>query len=551
VGYAIAPNRFVEHCNHRETEIRMNRFFAGESPPIETDVTKASSGRDLLRDPRAMTAPASDLPTISLLGSQASIAETKSLNKARQMLESAKPTSPSESVGVHWPTTEAGVVRAAIEHGSSAAQSEATDATLPLISAPLTSAPLISDSAQTHSRHDAITGRWTIFAIGRDERPNDFVTTPPCENVAFECPFCSGHENQTPPSVLEISASECESMTLDGRHLRSSMHAQDADKSQAAETPWAIRVIPNKFPAVDAIPSLTEESLLSAVKAVGAMCGSPSPISMTRRDDASITRREDAAVTRREDASQALFRSRLITGGHEVFIESPSHDQSIVTLDLAQVTMLFRAYQMRMAHWRKMPSICYVSLFKNAGPAAGASLHHSHSQLIATTELPFAAKAVADRMKLHWAKTGCCLQCDMVRAEIKAKERVVAATDSLIAYCPFGSHLPMLLRITTKRHLDCFESLSMSELEELARLVRRSIQWLQQLYPDVAYNYLIHTRPPGVGGEEMAHWALEIFPRVTQLAGFEWSSDCMINPMLPEIAAAKYREIARGENPLR
>jgi UDPglucose--hexose-1-phosphate uridylyltransferase len=503
----------------------MSRFFAGESPPLETGVASASSARESLRDSHATSAPASDLPTISLLGGQASISETRSLKKTRQKLEGSTISSESDPSITSRHVTDVDAFAAAATFGSSSAHAEAIDATL----------PQITDDAQTHSRHDAITGRWTIFAIGRDERPNDFVTTPPCENVAFECPFCSGHENQTPPSVLEINAAECESMTLGDWHHPTGPSRSEYPSPQASAKPWAIRVIPNKFPAVDAIPSLIEDGLLSAVNDVGAICKSQLP----------------PARARREDASQSLFRSRLITGGHEVFIESPSHDQSIVTLDLAQVVMLFRAYQMRMAYWRKMPSICYVSLFKNAGPAAGASLHHSHSQLIATTELPFAAKAVADRMKLHWAKTGCCLQCDMVRAEIKAKDRIVASTDSLVAYCPFGSHLPMLLRITTKRHLDCFESLSIGELEELARLVRRSIQWLQHIYPDVAYNYLIHTRPPGVGGEEMAHWALELFPRVTQLAGFEWSSDCMINPMLPELAAAKYREIARGENPLR
>lgn len=373
-------------------------------------------------------------------------------------------------------------------------------------------------STQTHSRHDPITGRWTIFAAGRDQRPNDFVDRPPAENASFICPFCSGNEGQTPPAILEWNAADFDTDCSDG--LADSVI--DAPTPAAwSKRPWSIRVIPNKFPAVTGPEHLVHEPV-----------NSYSP-------------------QRRENHHNTLFRSRPIAGGHEVFIESPSHDQSIETLDLSQATMLFHAYQLRMRHWREIPTIRYVSLFKNSGSAAGASLHHSHSQLIATSEMPMAAKAVAERMKLHWAKTGCCLQCDTIRGETKFKERVVAATKSLVAYCPFGSHLPMLLRISTKRHLDCFEYLTMGELQELARLVRSGVRWLQTLYPDVSYNFLIHTRPPGVIGEERAHWSLEIFPRITQVAGFEWSSDCMINPMLPEVAAAKYRELARGENPFR
>ncbi len=373
----------------------------------------------------------------------------------------------------------------------------------------------VTDAAQTHSRYDPISGRWTIFAAGRDERPNDFISLPPGESTHVACPFCSGNEHQTPAAVLEVNAHQCDSLALGT--------AVDLSAASSRAEPWVIRVIPNKYPAVNRVSDVVHDSSSSYL----------------------------SSTLRREDHSHSLFRSRAVAGGHEVFIESPNHEQSILTLDLSQVTMLLRVYQERLRHWRNDPAVGYLSLFKNVGPAAGASLHHSHSQLIATTELPIAAKATAERMKLHWAKTGCCLQCDTVRAEVKARQRIVAVTDSLVAYCPFGSHLPMLLRITTRRHKDCYEDLTHGELEGLAKLLRGSIRWLQEIYPDVAYNYLIHTRPPGIVGEEMSHWSLEIFPRITQVAGFEWSSDCMINPILPEVAAASYREVAASENPLR
>ncbi len=360
----------------------------------------------------------------------------------------------------------------------------------------------------THTRYDAINGRWTIFASGRGERPSDYVDLPAGTDLQVQCPFCAGNEQQTPASVLEISAGQCDALSLDVPPGNG-----DADK-------WAIRVVPNKYPAVDLM-------------------------TMSQPNETDLPR------WARRGESSALFRSRPVSGGHEVFVESGGHQDSLVSLDLNHVTMLFRAYQLRMQYWRQQPLIQFISVFKNSGSSAGASLHHSHSQLIATSELPVAPKAIADRMKLHWARTGCCLRCELVRAELKAKTRIVTASESMVAYCPFASHLPMLMQITSRRHLNCFEQLTITELGQLARLVRASIRWLLAIYPEVSYNFVIHTRPPAIIGEEAGHWAFEIFPRITHLAGFEWGSDCLINPILPEDAARLYRQAAMQENPLR
>jgi UDPglucose--hexose-1-phosphate uridylyltransferase len=108
----------------------------------------------------------------------------------------------------------------------------------------------------------------------------------------------------------------------------------------------------------------------------------------------------------------------------------------------------------------------------------------------------------------------------------------------------------MLLRITTKDHQARFDELSCEVLEEVSRLALRAIAWLEQLHPGTAYNYIIHTCPPGTsGGADAFHWSMELFPRLTHVAGFEWSSQCMINPILPEIAAAKFRGCAAAEDP--
>ena len=108
----------------------------------------------------------------------------------------------------------------------------------------------------------------------------------------------------------------------------------------------------------------------------------------------------------------------------------------------------------------------------------------------------------------------------------------------------------MMVKITTKEHQACFEDLSNDLIESVSRLAVRVISWLEKLHPGVSYNYLLHTRPPSApGGTDPYHWSMEIFPRLTQTAGFEWSSQCMINPVLPEQAAAQFRACGAAEDP--
>ena len=276
---------------------------------------------------------------------------------------------------------------------------------------------------------------------------------------------------------------------------------------------WSVRVVPNKFPAVAPLQS--------------AEAGSSVQIG-------------------------SLFQARSIGGGHEVIVESPHHSRSLSELDLEQVELVFAAYRDRIRYWRSVSGIRYISVFKNVGREAGASLQHSHGQLIATNALPSEVCRTSERLERYRATTGCCLHCDLIRAELKDKRRVITQNDALVAFCPFASAMPYLVRITTREHHDRYEDLSCSLIREVARMARRVVGWLEQMKPGVSYNYLLQTRPPRVPRDADAHhWSLDIFPRITQIAGFEFGSHCMINPVLPEMAAAEFRRYALAEDPRR
>ena len=382
-----------------------------------------------------------------------------------------------------------------------------------------TGKPELSRTEPSESRLDPISGNWTVFAPHRGRRPEEFFQNRDRVKKRIECPFCPGNEGTTPPAVWvgRVSDDDQGLDVLTPSNLgESSGFGVSGSSIDCSAEDWSVRVVPNKFPAVD-------------------------PPTGSDRDT-------PGHQTSNRDTN--LFESIPLTGGHEVVIESRQHVQSFSELDISEAQLVFRAYRDRLLYWRSVPEIAYISTFKNVGGQAGASLRHTHSQLIATNRVPPAIKASMDRMVCHRAKRGCCLHCDLIRGELKAKQRIVWRDGSLIAYCPFASHLPMLIRITTLDHQSCYEDLNDSTIESVSRLVGKVICWLEKLRPGTAYNFCLHTLPPNSSEPPDAyHWSIEIFPRMTQVAGFEWSSQCMINPVLPEQAASKLRACALAEDP--
>lgn len=374
-----------------------------------------------------------------------------------------------------------------------------------MVAGSVLSPPLVRTISEL--RRDPLTGLRVIFAPERGARPIDFHQTETTHLEPDGCPFCAGHEDKTPPASLVI-----------------------VDEDGEVEGAWRVRVVANKYPAVSPIEeSYDGPGLHGGGPAQGAVFSASRGKRATHYD---------------------LFQSRTLTGGHEVIIESPDHISSLCALDADHVTDVFRAYAQRIRYWQSVPGVEYVSVFKNVGAAAGASLLHSHSQLIATEIVPKHVSLVAERAAMHHANSGCCLQCDILRGELADGRRVIAKTDHFVAYCPFAGRLPYLIRVVPQVHADRFEMASDEILADLAQLTHRLTGWLERVHQPIAYNYTLHTRPLSAGCDETFHWWMELFPRMSKSAGFEWASDCFINPLMPETAAAHLREFARQSDPL-
>lgn len=321
-------------------------------------------------------------------------------------------------------------------------------------------------------RKDPITGECVIVAPDRAARPFDRE-----ENGAGAppdvCPFCKDNEAETPGAVLTIPSPD-------------------------SRDDWAVRVIPNRYPAV----------------------GPP------------------AVVT----ATSEVFEKTPAVGYHEVIVESPSHEQAMRHLPADQIVRVLRAWRDRLAVVSADKHIVHTMIFKNEGVTAGASLEHVHSQLLATSFVPPRIEAELAAGQIHFEETGINAWAQRLDRELADGSRIVATTAQYVLHCPFASRFSGQMCLCPRASVSGFESTSDAELKPLAELLKNALQSLHDVFPDAPFNLELHTAPPRDVRSSTYHWHLAITPRLTGIAGFEVSSGTWINVTAPEDSAARYRQ---------
>ncbi|MHC4660100.1 MAG: galactose-1-phosphate uridylyltransferase [Planctomycetota bacterium] len=224
-------------------------------------------------------------------------------------------------------------------------------------------------------------------------------------------------------------------------------------------------------------------------------------------------------------------------GAHEVIIESPEHIISNTELSHEHMIEVLWSYRDRLIDLKKDPRFVYGLIFKNVGLAAGASLEHAHTQLIVMPIVPRTVHAEMEGGQRFHNYRGRCIFCDMIIQEASDRKRVVMETEHYLAFAPFAARFPFETWIVPKRHCSCFENIQKVEIEDLADTLKRTLTKIESALEMPPYNYIIHTSPFDRGELPYYHWHIEIIPRLTKVAGFEWGTGFYINPIPPEDAA--------------
>ena len=266
---------------------------------------------------------------------------------------------------------------------------------------------------------------------------------------------------------------------------------------------WSIRVVPNKFPALGIEGELDKEG-------------------------------------------EGLFDKMNGIGAHEVIIESPDHSATLATLSERALEDVLWSYRDRMLDLKNDKRFRYVLIFKNHGEAAGATVEHTHSQLIALPIVPRRVREEVDNCWHYYDEKERCIFCDIVRQERETGERVIGENDHFISLAPYASRFPFEMWLLPKVHGSSFENNQSSVYASLARMMKDPMMRLDAVLDRPAYNFMIHTSPIGEEINDHYHWHMEIIPKLTKVAGFEWGTGFYINPTPPEESARFLREARIG-----
>jgi UDPglucose--hexose-1-phosphate uridylyltransferase len=320
-------------------------------------------------------------------------------------------------------------------------------------------------------RKDPTVDRWVIIATERAKRP----IRPEGSDTA-QCPFCAGNENLTPPEILVLR-----------------------DEGNPSSFPnWAVRVVPNKYPAL--VP--------------------------------------EGSTTQITDENYEVHSG---IGAHEVIIESPHHVTDMALLGEKQFEAILRAYRHRIMELRIDRRFRYILIYKNQGIEAGATLEHVHSQLIAMPMIPKLVLEENNAAKNYYEANRRCVFCDAIRKETDGGERFVIENARYLVMCPFAPRFPYETWILPKKHSSFFEHNTHQDDDDLAGILRETLIRLNRSLSGPAFNYFIHSSPLEPDESNDYHWHMEIIPKLIQVGGFEWGSGSYINTITPEQSARSLR----------
>jgi UDPglucose--hexose-1-phosphate uridylyltransferase len=330
-------------------------------------------------------------------------------------------------------------------------------------------------------RRDPVCGRWAVVAPERALRPITLQGAGPRHRKNGDskpCPFCPGQEHDTPHEVLAYR-----------------------EPGSAADGPgWNLRVVPNRFPAV-------RSDVGGAFCAVGGM----------------------------------VFLTTPGLGRSEIVIETPEHVVAPTQLIDEQFAAVFRAYRDRILALAGDSRLAYASVFKNVGAEAGASLGHTHSQIVATPVVPELVETELAGGREFLSRTRRCVFCDLIGRELASGARVVVKSEHFLVVTAFAPRFAYELWVLPIAHGSRFELITAERTLELARVMKRALIALDVSQSEPAYNWCLHTAP--LRSTELAyyHWHIEVLPRTARPAGLEWGYGCFITTVAPETAAAELR----------
>lgn len=326
-------------------------------------------------------------------------------------------------------------------------------------------------------RKDLVRNKWVVIATDRALRPNDFPINKQGVHNAAISGYCPFCEGNETSTPPELAA----------------FRKPDTAPNQPG---WLVRTIPNKFSAFELEGEL-------------------------------------------QQGHTGIYDSCNGLGKHEVVVETPEHNVDFHEYTLKQIELIMTMLKNRYNELSRDERIKYIHIYKNQGLFGGASLAHSHSQVLGLPLVPEENHGIED----YYRNTRHCLICDMLKQELEYRSRLVAETKDFLLICPYASRFSYETWIIPRQHMSHFGEISSEQITELALISKQFIIAMLDCLDNPSYNLMINTSPVNVHTEPKGfHWYIEVAPRFIVTAGLEIGTGFYVNPVAPEIATGMLRE---------
>lgn len=341
-------------------------------------------------------------------------------------------------------------------------------------------------------RMDFASKDWVVIATGRARRPETFKKEKRKKEKFSKknCPFCL-IENQKNALLVFSKGKKIFQRDWDMAYNPSKISEKEIKK-------WTTIVVPNKYPAFI----------------------------------------QDTKLSKYRKGSYEIMNA---LGYHEVII-TKSHKKSLGELSIKEIKEVLDVYQERYLKLKDKKFVNYISVFHNHGREAGASIVHSHSQILTVPLIDHDLRGALLSAKRYFKKNKKCVYCEMNKWEMKEKERIVFENKSFAVICPFASKTAFETIISPKKHLAYFEKITESQKQDLAEAFKAALGKLYKALNNPPYNFYLHSAPSDNGKYGYYHWHWTILPRTSIWAGFELGAKIEISTIEPEKAAEYLRK---------
>jgi UDPglucose--hexose-1-phosphate uridylyltransferase len=340
------------------------------------------------------------------------------------------------------------------------------------------------------TRYDTLTDTTVLIAEGRQDRPHDWTPEDRGLSVhadrsgAADCPFCRGAEHRTETPRLALN--------------------EAGETLERESTDWCTRVVDNKYPLTT--------------------------------PDASTPPATQTPPSSSQTASRGL---------HEVIVARPDHQTRLSSLSAPDWQRMLRAWSDRLEHARQL-DLAYGACFVNYGPHAGASLAHLHGQLLAVDTVPDRPRQLDRAFDAYHRRHDSCLLCDRLAHLQTHNHRLVSSNGAAVSFAPFASRFPFEICVASHRHRTDLRSEESQTTDPtipaVASTLTSTLRRLDHALGDPPLNLIVQTAPLATTDERF-HWHIDILPALSRGAGFEWGTDWYVNPVAPETAARRLREV--------